>query len=113
MAMDFPDSPTIGDQFTVGDRTWVWDGSVWLAVDELNVSYNDLTDVPTEFTPSAHTHAISDVTNLQTNLDGKVSETNGAVTTASTGSNVVRNITLSTSAPSGGSDGDVWLVYEV
>ena len=49
---------------------------------------------------------------IQTQLDVRVAETNGAVTTAATGSNVVRNITLSTSAPSGGSDGDVWLVYE-
>ena len=49
---------------------------------------------------------------IQTQLDARVLETNGAVTTAATGSNVVRNITLSTSAPSGGSDGDVWLVYE-
>ena len=49
---------------------------------------------------------------IQTQLDVRVLETNGAVTTAATGSNVVRNITLSTSAPSGGSDGDVWLVYE-
>lgn len=50
---------------------------------------------------------------IQTQLDGKVSETNGAVTTAATGSNVVRNITLSTATPTGGADGDVWLVYEV
>jgi len=49
---------------------------------------------------------------VQTQLDARVLETNGAVTTAATGSNVVRNITLSTSAPSSGSDGDVWLVYE-
>jgi hypothetical protein len=49
---------------------------------------------------------------IQTQLDVRVAETNGAVTTAATGSNVVRNITLSTSAPSSGSDGDVWLVYE-
>jgi hypothetical protein len=50
---------------------------------------------------------------IQTQLDVRVLETNGAVTTAATGSNVVRNITLSTSSPTGGSDGDVWLVYEV
>ncbi len=48
---------------------------------------------------------------IQTQLDGLVSETNGAVTTAATGSTVVRNITLSTSTPTGGSDGEVWLVY--
>ena len=40
-----------------------------------------------------------------------VSKTNGTVTTASTSSTVVRNITLSTSTPSGGMDGDVWLQY--
>jgi hypothetical protein len=40
-----------------------------------------------------------------------VSKTNGTVTTASTSSTVVRNITLSTSTPSGGIDGDVWLQY--
>tara|TARA_R110000822_G_scaffold21403_3_gene67768 strand:- start:1516 stop:2220 length:705 start_codon:yes stop_codon:yes gene_type:complete len=48
---------------------------------------------------------------IQTQLDGKIDEVNGAVTTASVASTVVRNITLSTSAPTGGSDGDVWLVY--
>lgn len=44
-------------------------------------------------------------------LDLKVNRSNGTVTTASTSLSVVRNITLSTSAPTGGSDGDVWLVY--
>lgn len=42
---------------------------------------------------------------------GAVSQTNGTVTTASTSSGVVRNIFTSTSNPSGGMDGDVWLVY--
>ena len=37
---------------------------------------------------------------------------NFAVTTAATGSTVIRNITLSTSDPSGGTDGQVWLKYE-
>jgi len=29
MAIDFPDSPTTGDTFTVGNRTWKWDGTTW------------------------------------------------------------------------------------
>ena len=29
MAIDFPNSPTIGDSFTVGNRTWIWDGTAW------------------------------------------------------------------------------------
>jgi hypothetical protein len=40
-----------------------------------------------------------------------VSQTNGTVTTASSSSTVVRNITTSTSVPSGGSDGDIWMRY--
>ena len=44
-------------------------------------------------------------------LSGKVSQTNGTVTTATPSSAVVRNITLSLSAPTGGIDGDVWMVY--
>lgn len=29
MAIDFPDSPTTGDTYTAGERTWIWDGTVW------------------------------------------------------------------------------------
>jgi hypothetical protein len=55
---------------------------------------------------------VSGVTSaIQTQLNGKVDEVDGAVTTASTSATVVRNITLSTSDPSGGMDGDVWLKY--
>lgn len=44
-------------------------------------------------------------------VSGKVSQTNGTVTTATPSSAVVRNITLSLSEPTGGIDGDVWMVY--
>jgi hypothetical protein len=50
---------------------------------------------------------------IQTQLNGKVDKVNGTVTTASTTSTVVRNITLSTADPSGGTDGQVWLKYTV
>jgi hypothetical protein len=40
-----------------------------------------------------------------------VAQTNGTVSTASTSSGVVRNIYTSTSAPTGGNDGDIWVVY--
>jgi hypothetical protein len=50
---------------------------------------------------------------VQTQLDAKVDEVNGAVTTAAVGSVVVRNIALSTATPgtADGMDGDVWLQY--
>jgi len=35
-------------------------------------SWNDLTNKPTSFTPSAHTHPISDITSLQATLDTKI-----------------------------------------
>ena len=28
-AIDFPNSPTVGQEFTVGDITWEWTGTVW------------------------------------------------------------------------------------
>lgn len=62
---------------------------------------------------ASHTHAISDVTSLQASLDNKVNTANGSVTQATPSSAVVRNITVSTSEPSGGMDGDVWLKYSV
>lgn len=44
-------------------------------------------------------------------ISGVVSQTNGTVTTASTSLGVVRNIFVSSSAPTGGNDGDVWIQY--
>ena len=29
MPIDFPNSPTLNQPFTVGDQTWYWDGFVW------------------------------------------------------------------------------------
>jgi hypothetical protein len=28
-AINFPDTPSLGDTFTVGSFTWEWDGTVW------------------------------------------------------------------------------------
>ena len=142
MPINFPDTPSVNDIFTAGSLEYLWTGSAWIDNLSSSISYSSVTNKPTEFAPSSHDHVISEITDLtstaaelnildgvtatttelnfvdgvtsdiQTQLDARVLETNGAVTTAATGSNVVRNITLSTSAPSGGSDGDVWLVYE-
>ena len=48
---------------------------------------------------------------IQTQLNAKLGTSNAAVATATAGSAVVRNITLSTASPTGGQDGDVWLKY--
>ena len=38
-----------------------------------SVTWDDINYKPTTFTPTAHTHSISDVTNLHTTLDAKAS----------------------------------------
>lgn len=32
MAINFPDSPNINDQFSVSGRTWIWNGVTWDSV---------------------------------------------------------------------------------
>lgn len=39
-----------------------------------SLAYSELTDVPSSFTPSSHTHPISQITNLQTSLDAKTND---------------------------------------
>ena len=76
---------------------------------------------------SSHTHTIANVTGLQTALDGKSATSHthsylplsgGTLTgilyaqnNANYTTRQARNITLSTAAPSGGGNGDVWLQY--
>lgn len=31
MPLDFPNSPSVNQQYTVGSTTWIWDGTVWNA----------------------------------------------------------------------------------
>lgn len=52
---------------------------VFKAGSAASVPWSGVTDKPSTFTPSAHTHSISDVTGLQTALDGKQDDitTNG------------------------------------
>lgn len=45
MAIDFPNSPSINQTFTVGDTTYIWDGVTWDFLDK-NASYIDF-DVTT------------------------------------------------------------------
>lgn len=98
-AINFPNSPTPGQLFTVGDITWQWDDTASL--------WRSLT-IGTHAT--SHEDGGSDEVLLaQSQISGLNADL--VMTTASTSSTVVRNITLSTSDPTGGADGDVWLKY--
>ncbi|QGZ14120.1 tail fiber protein [Rhizobium phage RL2RES] len=88
------------------------------------------------YAPFVHTHVIADTTGLQTALDAKAPLANAALTgnptaptptlgdndtsiattafvQAAIGSMGKRSLTISTAAPSGGVDGDVWFQTEV
>jgi hypothetical protein len=71
-AIDFPNSPTVNDIFTAGNSTYKWTGEAWVSNNLGSIAWTDVTGKPTTFTPSAHTHATSDVTGLQTYVDGRV-----------------------------------------
>lgn len=43
MAIDFPNSPTTGQQFTAGGATWTWDGSKWAPAASVGTGYLPLT----------------------------------------------------------------------
>jgi hypothetical protein len=85
-------------------------------------SSTELTDGLATKANTTHSHSISDVTDLQSELNGKSPlagsssiTTLGTVTNLTSptaaGSAGVRKTTISTANPSGGADGDVWLKY--
>ncbi len=75
MAINFPDAPSTGDEFTSGDRTWKWDGTTWETVGAgftatspvvltgADISF-DSTSIETNATDIA-----TNVTDIQTNAD--------------------------------------------
>jgi titin len=63
------------------------------------ISYTNLTNVPSTFTPATHQHAISDVTGLQTALDGK--QSSGTYATLVSGLVPTANLPIATTSAAG------------
>jgi len=102
------------------DAVEVYDSTAWVQIGApaLTASRAVVTGTAGQLTASTATAAevahLSGVTSaIQTQINGRVSQTNGFVTTAATGSAVVRNVSFATATPgtANGMDGDVWLVY--
>jgi hypothetical protein len=77
-AIDFPNSPTVNQEFTANGRTWIWDGSVWNAKETVfellsataPITYSSSTKT-VGIDQTGITIAQSQVTNLGTALAGK------------------------------------------
>ena len=99
MAIDFPNSPTTGDTYTAGGRTWQWDGTVW-------ASYGNYPD-PTVLKIDTGTNRVGiNNTSPTTALD-----VTGDLTVSGTitgGSISGAGMTVSSSAPSSPSAGEMW-----
>jgi len=75
---------------------------VWNSKSSFSGNYADLTGIPSSFIPAPHDHNVSDVTNLQENLDSK----EGVLL-----SSQKLRIMLSTGDPTG-TDWDIWIKHE-
>ena len=62
-AIDFPDSPTIGDNFTAGNSSYRWTGTSWISNNLGSIAWTDVTDKPAEVETSAA---------IETFVDGRV-----------------------------------------
>ena len=65
-AIDFPDSPTIGDIFVAGNSSYQWTGTAWIANNLGALNYSDITNKPTELEDSAA---------IQSFVDGRIALT--------------------------------------
>lgn len=83
MPIQFPSSPTVGQQTTTGGKTYQWNGRFWKVVSSGtgggggDSSWEALPDKPTEFPPSAHTHSVGSVTGLTGALDSLATDIAG------------------------------------
>lgn len=75
MAINFPDAPSTGDEFTSGDRTWKWDGTTWeslaggfTATSPVVLTGADFSFDSTSIQTNADAIAVN-VTDIQTNAD--------------------------------------------
>ena len=75
MALTFPTSPTVGQQYTEGNKTWQWNGTTWDAVNTSDLTSGVLL-LPTHATPDVVEASVvwnetTDTVSVGTGLDSK------------------------------------------
>ena len=45
MAIDFPNTPTANQTYTVGNRTWKYDGEKWVIISQADNASNQIYDI--------------------------------------------------------------------
>lgn len=69
-AIDFPNSPTVGQSFTASGRTWIWDGATWNAAPvNFEIEVADITDLTATATEINFTDGVTSA--IQTQVDSK------------------------------------------
>ena len=81
-----PGYETDTKKYKIGDGVTVWNSLAYVTSGGGgSTDWADITNKPSTFTPSAHTHVIGDTTGLQTALDGKANTSHSHVISDVTG----------------------------
>jgi hypothetical protein len=109
--LDFPASPTVGQQFTAAGVTWTWDGHKWTA-NGLNVAYLPLTGgTLTGPLISAVTPGVGITANGNLALDGAVSSGTRSILARTSGANRWGWVLADTTPESGANAGSNFALY--
>ena len=66
MAIDFPNAPTVGDTYTVGNRTWTWSGTGWEVTVTAGATLNKIKDTDGDTRIQAEESADEDILRFDT-----------------------------------------------
>lgn len=111
-AIDFPNSPSVNDTFTVGNRVWKWNGTVWEVV-RSTVPYATGATGPTGNTGANGNTGATGLTGANGNT-GATGPTGDAGANGNTGATGATGVTGSTvtgaTGPAGSGDFDSFLL---